>query len=326
MFCIYSDTRDLPRLQSSTPSPSVRLPSLFDALMPSFSVAYFVVESVGVNAAAQLNSLLTQLTLLDGQNRFPLWLSFCCTLVFSGFSPVQQRGLTHSLLFYFSFRVLGLWAQYPIYLESQPSSETSLLPQNSPQKRAIATWDTGNASADGTWESYFGEGCWRWDSFGWRCSWSCVCGWIVRAIPKVDAPFQVFGRCIVAGAQLHSPHDCVQWPHVASCCTSNTQANLSRKPETQAQTMATATGISAPVFQPFSPIRIGRLCFLPYRLFRCCHNLLLLPLYMLPLLLPLHLWLLLRCCKCCRECCCRGNIRGASCTCYFDQSCGYQFT
>nr|DAA02494.1 TPA_inf: HDC06306 [Drosophila melanogaster] len=137
---------------------------------------------------------------------------------------------------------------------------------------------------------------------------------------------QVFGRCIVAGAQLHSPHDCVQWPHVASCCTSNTQANLSRKPETQAQTMATATGISAPVFQPFSPIRIGRLCFLPYRLFRCCHNLLLLPLYMLPLLLPLHLWLLLRCCKCCRECCCRGNIRGASCTCYFDQSCGYQFT
>jgi len=107
--------------------------------MPSFSVAYFVVESVGVNAAAQLNSLLTQLTLLDGQNRFPLWLSFCCTLFFSGFSPVQQRGLTHSLLFYFSFRVLGLWAQYPIYLESQPSSETSLLPQNSPQKRAIAT-------------------------------------------------------------------------------------------------------------------------------------------------------------------------------------------
>jgi len=85
MFCIYSDTRDLPRLQSSTPSPFVRLPSLFDALMPSFSVAYFVVESVGVNAAAQLNSLLTQLTLLDGQNRFPLWLSFCCTLFFFGF-------------------------------------------------------------------------------------------------------------------------------------------------------------------------------------------------------------------------------------------------
>jgi len=107
MFCIYSDTRDLPRLQSSTPSPSVRLPSLFDALMPSFSVAYFVVESVGVNAAAQLNSLLTQLTLLDGQNRFPLWLSFCCTLFFRVFLLCSSAASPTVCCFIFRFVCLG---------------------------------------------------------------------------------------------------------------------------------------------------------------------------------------------------------------------------
>lgn len=108
-----------------------------------------------------------------------------------------------------------------------------------------------------------------------------------NGVPNVDAPFQVFNGCIVAGAQRHATCD---W-HYGVASRSHQRETFAKGGEAARRRKETG---AAPVFQPFSstpplPPALSRspnvaivcLCFLPYRLFRCCHNLLLLPLSML---------------------------------------------